>query len=120
VAGAAINLAELAPSLQIRLEPSQVVLLVDKYEEGASVNKLAEQFRVDRTTVLAHLRRREVPKQVRRTLGPDEIENAIQLYVAGGSVKSVARQLQVSSSTMGRILNRAGVAMRPRGRRRSS
>jgi orotate phosphoribosyltransferase-like protein len=49
----------------------------------------------------------------------DCIEKAMRLYQAGQSVESVASELQVSASTVRRILNKAGVTMRPRGRRQS-
>ncbi|MGH9089887.1 MAG: helix-turn-helix domain-containing protein [Acidimicrobiales bacterium] len=120
VAGPIINLAELFPATPIRLEPPQVAELVAAYEGGATVNKLAEGYGIDRTTVLAHLRRQGVPKQVRGTLGPDDVKTAVRLYKAGATIESVAHELDIGSSTVGRILNKAGVTMRPRGRRRRS
>lgn len=117
--GQVINLLEADPSIQIRLEVSQVGELAAAFEDGATIIELAERYGIDRTTVLAHLRRQGVPTQVRRTLGPGEIATAVQLYEAGESIQSVADKLKVGSSTVSRTLNKADVTMRPRGRRPS-
>lgn len=116
--GPVINLVEADPSIQIRLEVSQVGELAAAFEGGATIIELAERYGIDRATVLAHHRRQGVPTQVHRMLGPDEIATAVRLYEAGESIQSVADELEVGSSTVGRTLNKAGVTMRPRGRRR--
>jgi DNA-binding MarR family transcriptional regulator len=43
---------------QTRLTPSQVARLVEERAAGATIGELAERFAVHRTTVTAHLRRR--------------------------------------------------------------
>ena len=52
---------------QVRLRPEQVDALVEAYVAGSTYLQLAGQFGVSQRTVRAHLRRREVPKNVERS-----------------------------------------------------
>jgi transposase-like protein len=90
--------------------------LVAAYRRGVPVEDLAASFRVNRTTVLSHVRRHGVPKRDRRALQGDEVDRAAQLYLGGRSMDWVAAQLEVAASTVRRALKDAGVTLRPRGR----
>jgi DNA invertase Pin-like site-specific DNA recombinase len=66
------------------------------------------------------LHRQGVPKRHPGPVSREDIDRAVQLYGAGESVESVALALRVANSTVRRVLGKAGVQMRPQGRRRSS
>ena len=103
--------------VQRRLAPAEVVELVATYRRGVPVEELAVSFRVNRTTVLGHVRRHGVPKRDRRALQSEEVDRAAQLYAGGQSADWVAAQLGVAASTVRRALKDAGVVLRPGGRR---
>ena len=104
--------------MQLRLGPGEVADLVAAYRTGVPVEELAASFRVNRTTVLGHVRRHGVPKRDRRALKGDEVDRAVALYARGQSADVVAAQLGVAASTVRRALNDAGVALRPGGQPR--
>ena len=105
--------------VQRRLGPDEVAELVAAYREGVPVEELAESLRVNRTTVLGHVRRQGVPKRDRRRalLGGD-LDRAVKLYSEGRSADLVAGELRVAASTVRRALKDAGVSLRPGGRQR--
>lgn len=106
--------------VQRRLEADDIAALVAGYRSGVPVDELAASFRINRTTVLGHVRRHGVPKRDRRGLLGDNLDRAIELYIAGRSADWVAEELEVAPSTVRRALKDAGVAMRPQGRPRRS
>ncbi|MGH8987193.1 MAG: hypothetical protein ACRDXC_01160 [Acidimicrobiales bacterium] len=95
-----------------------MVELIAAYRQGVLVEELATSFRINRTTVLAHVRRHGVPKRDRRALRGDDVERAANLYAEGRSAQWVAGELQVSASTVRRALKDAGVTLRRKGRQR--
>ncbi len=54
----------------------------------------------------------------RTQLTPGEVDRAIAAYEAGASVRAVAAELGRSYGCIWRVLDRAGVEMRPKGRPR--
>ncbi len=73
--------------------------LIKSYEAGRSVRDLAQQYRIHRTTVLAHLerngirRRPHIPKLI-----DQQTEEAARLYESGLSPKKVGDRFQADSS----------------------
>jgi DNA-binding CsgD family transcriptional regulator len=106
--------------VQRRLGPEEVAELVFAYRQGVPVEELAASFRINRTTVLGHVRRHGVPKRDRRALPQDDVDKAAKLYAEGRSAEWVAGELHVAASTVRRALKVAGVPLRPRGRQRRS
>ncbi len=106
--------------VQRRLAPGEVTELIAAYREGVPVDELAASFRINRTTVLGHVRRHGVPKRDRRALRQDDIDNAAMHYARGRSAEWIAAELQVAASTVRRALKDAGVTLRPKGRQRRS
>ena len=104
--------------VQRRLGADEVAELVAAYLMGIPVEGLAVSFRINRTTVLGHVRRHGIPKRDRRALQGDDIERAAQLYAEGRSTEWVAEELQVAASTVRRALKDAGIVLRPGGRQR--
>ena len=104
--------------VQRRLGADEVAELVAAYLMGIPVEDLAVSFRINRTTVLGHVRRHGIPKRDRRALQGDDIERAAKLYAEGRSAEWVAGELQVAASTVRRALKDAGIVLRPGGRQR--
>ena len=96
--------------VQRRLGPDQVVELVAAYRQGVPVEELAASFRINRTTVLGHVRRHGMPKRDRRALRKDDVDKAAGFYAEGRSAEWVAGELQVAASTVRRALKDAGVS----------
>ena len=105
------------PQVQHRLAPEQVTELVAAYQSGTTVNELARIYRINRTTVLEHLRRQGIQRRRPRRLQQADIDKAVKLYASGASVNSVAYELRVGPTTVRRALKQAGVELRPRGRK---
>ena len=101
-----------------RLGPDEVAELVAAYSQGVPVDELAAAFRINRTTVLGHVRRHEVPKRDRRALRQEDVDRATKLYDESRSAEWVAGELQVAASTVRRALKDAVVTIRPKGRQR--
>ena len=98
-----------------RLPARQVDELVERYEAGASINALADTFRINRTTVMSHLDRREVPRRhTLRLLDDQAVATAAERHADGISLMSIARELHVSERTLRREFQKAGVQTRLR------
>lgn len=106
--------------VQRRLESEEVAGLVAAYRKGVPVDELAASFRINRTTVLGHVRRHGIPKRDRRALQQEDVDRAVKLYREGRSAELVAADLHVAASTVRRALTDAGVTLRPKGRPRRS
>ena len=76
---------------------------------------LAIRFAIGRTTVLAHLARREAARRgnAPKLVGA-RLEAATELYSAGLSLKAVGNTMGVDAKTVGRALRSNGVSLRPR------
>ena len=61
-----------------RLEPDHIEQLVARYQAGATVYELSDQFGIDRKTVSRTLRRHDVPMR-RAGLQPDQVEGCTTL-----------------------------------------
>ena len=105
--------------VQRRLGPDEVAELVAAYHRGLPVKELATSFKINRTTVLGHVRRYGAAKRDRRALQGNDINRAVKLYAEGRSAEWVTDQLGVAASTVLRAMKDAGVTMRARGRRPS-
>ena len=100
---------------QRRLSPATVDDIVEAYQAGASISRLAVEFDVHRTTVSGHLDRQGVPRHSAQTAWGDEIlSEAAELYAAGLSLASIADQFGVDAQTVANRFRRAGVPVRPR------
>jgi transposase len=98
---------------QRRLEEQEILRLVAGYLSGQSVPQLVESWGVHRTTVLAHLERRGVPRRRNtRKLTDDQVSEAARRYRQGDSLDTVAAHFGVSQRTIGRELKTFGVVIR--------
>jgi DNA-directed RNA polymerase specialized sigma24 family protein len=102
---------------QRRLSLESQAVVVSEYEAGATIQALAAEHRVYRTTVTAILQRAGVPLR-RRGLSPHQAVEAVQLYSEGWSTAELGRRYGVDDMTVRRRLLAAGVGMRRPGRPR--
>jgi DNA-binding CsgD family transcriptional regulator len=85
--------------------------VVDAYAAGASINEVARQFRLHRTTVNAILERHGVPVRA-RTMSPTQIRRARELYESGLSLVDVGAQLGFNAQTVANRLKALAVPIR--------
>jgi hypothetical protein len=103
-------------TIQRRLTEADVDDLVAGYRAGRSLPRLAEDFRVHRRTVAAHLEKRGVKRRVNaRRMSEDNVTNAARRYSAGDSLATIGKAEGVNAETVRQALLRAGVHIRPRG-----
>ena len=106
------------PSRQVqhRVSKSEIEQLVIIYQSGRTVNDLADDFQVNRTTVMAHLRRAGVPRRESK-IGDTQLSEVVECYFAGQTLVQVADQFGVDGETIRRALLQAGVVRRSAGKR---
>lgn len=101
--------------IQRRLKDDQILDLVAKYVDGASVRQLTRDFRIDRTTVLAHLKRQGVPRRPNtRKLSDEQVAEAAELYQQGWSLLGLGKHYGADDETVRRTLRRANIRLRRR------
>jgi plasmid maintenance system antidote protein VapI len=91
---------------QTFLTPSEVARLVKDYHRGASVAHLAEVYGVHRSTVSAHLTRRDVTRRI-PGLDAEESAEAIRLHEQGLSLRAIARSMGVGRRRVTRAIHHA-------------
>ena len=85
------------------------------YQEGASIDALAQRYGVHRTTIIAQLDRRGVPRRrVVRKMTDAMVSRASERYSEGLSLAAVTSQFGVHARTLAREFRRAGTRIRAR------
>ncbi|MEM9409150.1 MAG: helix-turn-helix domain-containing protein [Acidobacteriota bacterium] len=87
---------------------------MQRYQDGETLEQLAEAFDIHRRTAAAILERVGVQRRYRR-LTPADIDEAATLYRSGLSLEAVGMELGVSAHTILIHLRRLGVARRSVG-----
>ena len=101
--------------MQRRLSDAESDELVRRYRAGESINGLARELGVHRTTVVNHLDRAGVTRRrVARKLTDSAIALAAAQYREGASLAIVAEEFGVHVRTLAKELRRAGTQIRPR------
>ncbi len=93
--------------------PDLVARLRADYEAGRSSRMIAEEYGLDRATMMRHLRKVGVAIR-RQGLTDAQAEQAAAMYRSGMTQAQVAAEFGVSQKTAGRYLSLLGVKMRPR------
>jgi hypothetical protein len=105
----------LSNPVQRRLTEAAVDDVVGAYLVGSSIDSLAAQLGVNRTTIIHHLDRRRIERRnVVRKMTDRIVQRAATRYRHGESLKVVAAQFDVDATTLAREFRRAGVPIRPR------
>ena len=100
---------------QRRLSPTEVDDFIAAYQAGATINQLAADFDVHRTTVASHLDRRGVRRHHELTAWDDDtLGEAAELYEAGLSLADIADRFGIDAQTVANRFRLAGVPVRPR------
>lgn len=94
-----------------QLADDQIQQLIARYQSGATVYELGDQFGIERRTVSNILHRHGVPMR-RRGLSPDQVDEAIHLYNLGWSLARVGEHLGVNHTTVLNKLRERGIPTR--------
>jgi AraC-like DNA-binding protein len=101
--------------VQRRLAEATVDDLVRDYLAGSSIDSLAAQLGVNRTTIIHHLDCRRIERRkVVRKMTDRSVRQAARHYKSGESLKVVAARFGVDAKTLAREFNRADVPIRRR------
>jgi AraC-like DNA-binding protein len=114
--GARNQRGRLSNPVQRRLADTDVDDLVAGDQNGSTIDVLAREFDVHRTTVMDHLDRRGVLRRTPRRLTDEMVNLATRRYMRGETIDNTAEHLHVSATTLARELRLAGTSIRPRGR----
>lgn len=87
--------------------------LVADYSAGMPVRKIAGKYGIHRSTVTAHLRRREVPGTC-GGLDPEQRAEALRLYRKGLSLREVSRRMGTGRKLVRAALVAEGEEIRTR------
>ncbi len=89
---------------------------------GEEIGVLAERFRIDRNTVMSHLKRRGVPgrRWPGRILTEDQLQAAGRLYASGVRMELVGEQFGVDRRYLRRVLPELGFIIRRAGQQKRS
>lgn len=98
-----------------RLSDAELSTFQARYREGATVDVLAREFGVHRTTVMAFTKRLDLHRPI-RALSEPQIQQAAIMYAEGEPLAVVAKRYGVGVETMRTTLLAAGQELRPRGR----
>ena len=100
---------------QRRLAPDQIEALVARYVDGESIDGLAREYGINRTTVIAHLERKGVERlRNPRKMTDARARAAAERYNTGLFLAAVAAEFGVCERTLRREFECAGVSTRPR------
>jgi DNA-binding CsgD family transcriptional regulator len=95
------------------MDPRELDDLAEAYKAGTSIKTLADQFEVDRRTVLNYLKELHLPRR-HPALNADQSEEACRLYESGLNSTEIGQLFDVSADTVLRTLRRSGIGIRNR------
>ena len=110
----------LSNPVQRRLTDTEVDKLVTQHQGGSTIETLAHDLGIHRTSVMAHLQRRAVAGRTGRKLSNEIVAEAARRYTGGETLAKIAGIFDVAPSTLTRELQLAGIPIRRRGRRPSA
>lgn len=89
------------------------LLVCQQYKDGWTLRKIATYANISQTTVMAILRRREIPLRNGKQITEEQEKQVIDLYLSGGKIKEIMSKTGVKSEqTIYRIINNAGIDKR--------
>jgi len=92
-----------------------VFRLLERYQQDVSIKDLAEEFGIDRSTLLLHVQRAGLPRRNEATFWDDDtLARATARYEARAICREIAVEFGVHKSTVARRLQQAGVSLRCR------
>lgn len=115
-ASASNQRGRLSSPVQRRLTNTEIDDLAAQYCAGSTIQTLAREFGLHRTTVMDHLERLGIARRTPRKLTDPDVIDAAKRYASGSTLAEIADQLGVALSTLTRELRQASITIRPRGR----
>lgn len=107
---------QLSNPVQRRLTDIDIDALVAQYQVGSTIDALAHEFSVHRTTVMDHLKRRAVQRRSPHKLTDEVVADAAHRYTSGETLAQIAEHLGIAPSTLAGEFRLAGIKIRRRGR----
>jgi len=105
----------LSNPIQQRLSPTDTDALIAAYQSGVTINELADQYGVHRSTVAATLDRHQVERRGAQTPWTSgTLADAADFYASGLSLAAVAARYGIDPQTVASRFRRAGIPVRPR------
>jgi DNA-binding CsgD family transcriptional regulator len=95
------------------MDPGEIDDLAEAYKSGTSINELAAQFGIDRSTILNHLKSMDIPRRY-PALEPDQCEEVCRLYEGGLNSTQIGQIFDVSPDTVLRAIRKNGISPRQR------
>jgi DNA-binding CsgD family transcriptional regulator len=95
------------------LDPAELEDLAEAYKAGTSIKDLAELLETNRSTILKHLQRLDIPRRY-PALDSDQCDEVCRLYQSGLNSSEIAPLFEVSTDTVLRALHRSGIDTRTR------
>lgn len=95
------------------MNPDEIDDLAEAYKAGTPINVLADEFEIDRSTVLKHLQGMDIPRRY-PALDPEQCQEVCRLYVAGLDSSEIGQMFDVSADTVLHALRRGGIEIRHR------
>lgn len=105
--------------LRRRLSSQERAELVARYRAGEDTPALSREYGISKCGLL-HLLGKEGVTMRKQPMAPPDAKRAVRLYESGMSITEVVDQVGYSYSTIRKCLVENGVAMRPKGIKRSS
>lgn len=100
---------------QRRLAADQIDEVVARYIDGESIDSLAREYGINRTTVISHLERNGIERRRNpRKMTDAKVHAATERYATGISLAAVAAEFGVCERTLRREFEGAGVGVRSR------
>ena len=106
-------------ALRRRLDPQTINELVARYTAGEGSGDLSTEIGISKSGLLRLLRTEGVNLR-KQPMTPRNANRAAWLYESGLTITEVVEQIGYFYSTVRKSLNESGVAMRPKGIKRSS
>ena len=96
---------------QRHLSPEEQLEVVHQYQAGNTINAVAREFKLHRTTVTAILERHDVKVRLRR-MSEEHVSAAVKMYAAGHSLADVGSSLGFDPTTLASHLRDQGLRIR--------
>ena len=100
--------------IQKHLSEREVAQIVLDYQNGISMNNLADEFGCDRHTICDHLKKHGIKVSHNKIKSEEAVRRIVMLYEDGHMIEEIADQYDVSQTTINRLLRKHGVRIRSR------
>jgi Mor family transcriptional regulator len=93
------------------LDTEEIGMIIDDYENGIVIRKIAEKFNIDNSTVKKVLIRKNIPRTRAKaiTIPGNKIENIVVDYQNGMKCQEILGKYHISKTSLRRILQKSSV-----------